>query len=386
MITVKVPGKIHLMGEHSVVYGKPALLTAVDKYCTVQLIPTSDANITITAKNLDKTVSLSQEMVVEKTDKARKLWQEFNQKVTVQKSSIVTDTSLGEPLAASSFSEKSPPRGLASSKRRSPSYALAILETDMDYPVIAIGETLRYYNNKIISGFLLIIDSEIPVGSGLGSSASLAVAIVAAVSKYLGETDDKKTINEIAFLVEQRLHGLPSGGDNGVVCYGGLVWFEKKIGIKPLDFTISQKLAQSFILIDTGRPMESTGEMVSFVKDLSQKEPELLVSFLSDQEKLTKRLVTAIKSDDEKEIISIIRTGEKNLESIGVVSRTTQEIIREIEEIDGAAKISGAGGRKNNSGIVLAFHTNRNKLENLLQSLSLKYFHVQLGVEGLRFI
>ena len=30
MITVSVPGKVHLMGEHAVVYGKPSLLAAVN--------------------------------------------------------------------------------------------------------------------------------------------------------------------------------------------------------------------------------------------------------------------------------------------------------------------------------------------------------------------
>ena len=38
-VTVSVPAKVHLMGEHAVVYGKPALLAAIDKrmYITVAL-------------------------------------------------------------------------------------------------------------------------------------------------------------------------------------------------------------------------------------------------------------------------------------------------------------------------------------------------------------
>ena len=37
MITVSVPGKIHLMGEHAVVYGKPALLSAINLRLSVTI-------------------------------------------------------------------------------------------------------------------------------------------------------------------------------------------------------------------------------------------------------------------------------------------------------------------------------------------------------------
>ncbi len=41
-IKVSAPGKIHLMGEHSVVYGKPALLAAINKRVFVELVPRKD--------------------------------------------------------------------------------------------------------------------------------------------------------------------------------------------------------------------------------------------------------------------------------------------------------------------------------------------------------
>jgi mevalonate kinase len=37
MITVKVPGKLMLMGEHAVVYGRPCLVAAVNKYLTIKI-------------------------------------------------------------------------------------------------------------------------------------------------------------------------------------------------------------------------------------------------------------------------------------------------------------------------------------------------------------
>ncbi len=43
-ISYSAPAKIHLMGEHSVVHGKPALLAAIDKYITATLEPTKTGN------------------------------------------------------------------------------------------------------------------------------------------------------------------------------------------------------------------------------------------------------------------------------------------------------------------------------------------------------
>ena len=37
-ISVSAPGKIHLLGEHVVVHGKPAIITTIDKRCR-EIIP-----------------------------------------------------------------------------------------------------------------------------------------------------------------------------------------------------------------------------------------------------------------------------------------------------------------------------------------------------------
>jgi mevalonate kinase len=97
--------------------------------------------------------------------------------------------------------------------------------------------------------------SALPIGAGLGSSASYAACISAAFlqlfdllsvsSSITGRSDtvypgrqainDEQAtlINEWAFLAEKVIHGNPSGIDNAVAVRGGGLTFERAINGKP---------------------------------------------------------------------------------------------------------------------------------------------------------
>lgn len=304
-ITVSAPAKIHLLGEHSVVYGKPALLTSVD----------------------------------------------LRLKVTISQGRTI------------------PPELISLQK---------IIER-------IVKKELKL---KKVPLYSLEITSDIPVGSGLGSSAAVSAAYVGTLLSYLRVSWDLNLINKLSFEAEKVFHDNPSGGDNSSVVYGGLIWFRKEDPelklIHPINFTITQKLAKNFVLINTGKPKESTKDMVLAVKELYDKKPKIVNNFLEAQERLVKELLSVVRNSDEKGLIRIIREGEANLESIGVASKLSAEIIRKVERKGGAAKICGAGGKSKATGVLLCYHKDKKVVEKIAKSYNLPYFSAKLGVEGVK--
>ncbi len=307
MITVSAPGKIHLMGEHVVVYGKAALLTAINlrAYVTIQ--------------------------------EADKLSIESSESDTLIR------------------------------------YAIELFQ--------------KTYHIEKLSSFLLKATSSIPPGCHLGSSAAISVATLGALHAFFNKGWNVTKINELAYEVEKKQHGNPSGGDNTAVTFGGFVWFRKEFeflkSMWQLPFKISGNL-KPFVLINSGRPVENTGEMVGMVKGKVESGKWEMEKIFNEQEKITKRITIALKEGDEGELMQCIKEGERNLEAIGVVGEKAKTMIQEIEHVGGSGKILGGGGVKMGSGILLVYHPEIEKLTHLAKNNSWELIHIMLGEEGIR--
>ncbi len=73
-------------------------------------------------------------------------------------------------------------------------------------------------------GGTLLLESEIPRGLGFGSSASLCVALAAAIGSWRGGVE-QRSIWEWAHRGEKFFHGTPSGIDTGLALLGGMYSF-----------------------------------------------------------------------------------------------------------------------------------------------------------------
>jgi mevalonate kinase len=262
-----------------------------------------------------------------------------------------------------------------------------ITKDPVDYLAIAVGESLLYFGTPPESGFTLTVESDIPMGAGLGSSAALAAAVATAIMTFLGKQVEMPIIHEIAVLIEQKKHGSPSGGDAAIVSSGNLIWFRKESEVlkvvQRVPFGILDPIASRFYLINTGTPDESTGEMVQAVRDLYDQKIEFVANVFNDLEKVTRDMVIVLKNNHEDDLIEIIKQGEKNLERLDVVSDQVKAIIRAIEASGGAAKISGGGGKRKGTGHLLAYHKDKATLENILKEFQLEPISIRLGASGL---
>jgi len=308
MITVSVPGKIHLMGEHAVVYGKPALLSAIN----------------------------------------------LRLRVTVEEGKRGVDIISSEPS---------------------------------DYIRHAVEVIKEEYKLLSLPSMKITVTSDIPAGYHLGSSAAVAVGTVGAVTYFLKKVWNPAAINQIAYEVEKKMHGNPSGGDNTTVTMGGFIWFRKELeflkSIWQLPFKPHPNV-HHFFLINTGRPAETTGEMVAFVKEKMQKEPSAMQELLNLNELQVKRVTVALKEGNETELLDAIKAGERTLEGMGVVSRKVIPLIREIEKAGGAAKILGGGGRAEGVGFLLCYHHDPKRVAQLCKRYNYSTQPITLGAEGVR--
>ncbi len=317
MISASAPGKIHLLGEHAVVYGKPALLTTIDLRVTVTLSTFVSLSVN-SAKGIYSSPSAQQ-------DKFKK---------TIE-------------------------------------------------PIVK-----KELNIRTIPPYQLSVYSQLPIGAGLGSSAAISAAYIAALLSLLKVKWDLELVNNLTYEAEKIFHGNPSGGDNSTVVFGGLVWFQKaspdlKI-IQSLPCIIPPKLAKNFYLINTGIPKESTKDMVEMVNVKCKVQSAKCKRLFDHQEQLVKNLVTALKDGNENELVQIIKAGEKNLESLGVVSSFVKSIIKRIEKAGGAAKICGGVGKVKATGVILVYHPDKAKIEKIAKADNLPYFTTSLGTDGVR--
>lgn len=233
------------------------------------------------------------------------------------------------------------------------------------------------------------VSSDIPTGYHLGSSAAVAVATIGAALYAIKRIWNPELTNRLAYETEKKQHTNPSGADNTACTFGGLVWYRKELeflkSMWQLPLTI-KPVQQRFRLLDSGKPTETTGQMVQLVATLSSRSPKRFQTLFCRNERAVRQVAAALRDNDESRFMASVREGERTLERMGVVGKTATRIIRSVEHIGGCAKVLGGGGRNSGSGYILAYHPKVEDLEALAKSKGYGWRSVAIGEEGARIV
>lgn len=232
------------------------------------------------------------------------------------------------------------------------------------------------------------IDSQIPVGFGLGSSAALSVASVAAfLFFYTGSEPKPEDVNNLAFKAEKLFHTNPSGVDNSASTYGGLIFFRREFEflktISALSFKIPKKIEDRLFLINSGKPAEKTKEMVQHVGTMYNKNAKNMERILGEIEKTTKQITVSLIKEDVSFFESTLVKNQAFLSEIGVVSSSAKRLLTDLSKY-GVGKITGAGGINQGSGYILFSANDEVGMKTYLQKNNIQFYKFKQSHDGYR--
>lgn len=211
-----------------------------------------------------------------------------------------------------------------------------------------------------------VIDSLLPVGSGLGSSAAVAYACFQALADMYDINLNSEEYVHLVDESEKYMHGNPSGIDTYAVVHGGLFSFRRTLTspeIKP----IITSLRLQALLIQSGKPKETTKDMIAVVAQNIEKTPSLKQNIEN-----IGVISTTITENFSRNTFdyALIKQNQKLLMQLGVSSPEADTIVHLVEKEGGVAKITGAGGNTGGSGMILTFHEDEAKLVELQKQFS----------------
>jgi mevalonate kinase len=173
------PGKVILVGEHAVVYGRPAVALPVTQ---------------VRAEARVERAREGQGIVIEATD-------------------------LGQTLVLGRGEPAGPLRALQ----------------------VAVTGVLLHLGLSLAQDLTVTVRSSIPIARGLGSGAAVSTAVTRAVARHFSTELTPAEVSRLVYEVERIHHGTPSGIDNTVIAYERPVYFVR--GEEPEPLAVGQALS-----------------------------------------------------------------------------------------------------------------------------------------------
>jgi len=326
-VVASAPGKITLYGEHAVVYGEPALVASIDKRVYVTCIPRSDGRFRISALNLHVPGVI----------------------VTYSRDGeIILETDYGRVLSALSY----------------------------------INEGLRITSEYIGErrGADIIVESSMPVGAGLGTSAAVTVATIAAYAKALGYDLKREEIAKLAWETEKKVQGIASPMDTSISTFGGVMYIRYSGSNVHMERV---KIGSEIPLVIGYVEREAkTKDLVQRVYSLKQKYPHIVEAIIKTIGSIVEEARKALYEGDLVRAGELMNINHGLLDALGVSTKKLNELVYAARAMGAlGSKLSGAGG--GGSMIALVLRERVQDVSSAIRILGGKVIDTAIGGKGL---
>jgi mevalonate kinase len=281
-VCASAPGKVILFGEHSVVYGQPAVAAALSDLRVVVLVSPDhhDDDSSVTAAKIRMILP---DLPIDCQLSMSALW-------------AVKDQLKAPPTAqcAQLLDQVVRNHGQTRQGRDITDQSTIHAILPLLYLIAQLASTVML--EQSLGCTVQVRSVNLPVGAGLGSSAAFGVACAAALWQWhepLGDStvsssslpvmpnlESLQEINRYAYYSEILLHGRPSGIDNTVSCQCGALLFTRshhEVSLQPLP--MPQQPPLHLLLVYTHVPRH-TKQLVGAVRALYDSHPTIVTPIL----------------------------------------------------------------------------------------------------------
>ena len=314
LVSSSSPGKVILFGEHFVVKGNMAIAGAIDLRTRVVVKPKSEWPAAVKSKPLMKQILINNNL-----------------------------RAVGDP-------------------------ELSHFAKIPELLVEKFGVDLRPFTAEI--------SGELPVAMGLGSSASSAASLIAALAKFHEIDLSKEELFYLTNEVEKLVHGRPSGIDSAVVVYGGLLAYRKGEAPKRIEVKWDDRYS---LVVACTKSKKNTGEVVRSVLELAETFWDVFEPIYQAAERLVARALKLLEDGNLDAIGTLMNVNQGLLYSINVSTLELERLIFLSRELGCVgSKLTGAG----RGGCLISLCRGRDDLIDRLRELTDKVFITRLGAPG----
>jgi D-glycero-alpha-D-manno-heptose-7-phosphate kinase len=254
---------------------------------------------------------------------------------------------------------------------------------DIDHPIIK--EVFRDYDMRNVE---LTLESDVPPGTGLGSSSAVAVGVLHAVQAYKMLPVKKEALAQQACDIEIKKLREPIGKqDQYAAAYGGVNFFtfhpDESVTVEPINISKenSELLQQKLILVYTGKSRKAS----SVLKTQDERNAAgKNTKHLKEMAKLAREMKHALADGDFNMFAEILNTNwrmKKDL-SDGITDSAIDDMYNTAMRSGASAgKLLGAGG-----GGFMLFMCESERQHVLADSLKQTLWPVHFDLNGTRML